>query len=226
MPSFKKIANSIKIPKDTTYKIVSHIVKVYFNFKKHFYYCKNVNYPKCQSLFAIWHAHQCGTYALENKERLYAMISRSRDGDIIATAAESLGYHTVRGSKTRGGAPATLELLDKLKEGNNGMITIDGPKGPKRIVKKGIIEIARLSGVPIVPMTWYSPSKGFLKFNTWDEFRFPICGIQMVALYGDPIHVKEDATDEEIEAYRQEVENNLNALYERVKKEFKTLVKS
>lgn len=207
-------------------KIFSKIVKVYFNFKKHFYYAKNINHPKGQYILALWHAHQCGLYASENREDLSVMISRSKDGDIIATATESLGIKTVRGSQSRGGATATLELIDWLKTGKNGAITIDGPRGPKRVVKKGVIEIAKISQVPIVPMTWYSPSFGFLKFGTWDEFRFPLCCIKMVALYGEPMLVKADATDDEIEEYRQRLEMELNELYARAKKDFKALRKS
>ncbi len=206
--------------------ILKTIVGILFKIQSYFYKATNINYPEKPCIFALWHAHQCGVYSFFNKEKINVMISRSSDGDIIAYATELLGIKTVRGSKTRGGMKASLELIDRLKNGEYGAITIDGPKGPKRIVKKGIIEIARITGVPIVPMSWYSADFGFLKFNTWDEFRFPMLWIRMINLYGEPIYVPFDASEDEIEFYRKKVEDELNSLYNRAKSEFKELIKA
>lgn len=204
--------------------LLAKIVTLYFEFKRHFYYCKNINYPKRQCIFALWHAHQCGLYALEEREKTTVMISNSNDGEIIAQAGAAMGLRVVRGSHNRKGAAATLELIDEIKAGNNGALTIDGPRGPKHKVKKGIIEIARMTGVPIVPMSWYSPSPFFLKFKkTWDEFCFPLNCIKMKAIYGDPIFVPSDSSDEELEKIRLKVEEELKNLYDKLKTEFKSL---
>ncbi len=203
--------------------LLAKLCTLYFQFKRHFYYCKNINYPKSQCIFALWHAHQCGLYALEEREKTTVMISRSNDGEIIAQAGSAMGLNVVRGSQRRMGATAALELIDAIKNGNNGALTIDGPRGPNRIVKKGIVEIAKITGVPIVPMSWYSPSKFMLKLKTWDEFRFPLNCIKMKALYGEPIYVPEDATDDDIEFYRKKVEDELNRLYDTLKTNFKKL---
>ena len=154
------------------------------------------------------------------------MISRSKDGEIIARAAEIMGLKTVRGSITRGGASATLELIERIKQGDNGAITVDGPKGPNRKVKKGIIEIAKITGVPIVPITWYSPSKGYLKLKTWDEFRFPLFCRKLLMYYGEPIYVSPDADENEIERMRQLLEDRMKEQYEMVKRDFFKLIKS
>ncbi len=182
--------------------LLAKIVTLYFEFKRHFYYCKNINYPKNQCIFALWHAHQCGLYALNEREKTTVMVSNSNDGEIIAQAGAAMGLNIVRGSHNRKGAAATMELIDSIKSGNNGALTIDGPRGPKEVVKKGIIEIAKLTGVPIVPMSWYSPSPFFLKFKTWDEFRFPLNCIRMKAIYGEPIYIPRDLNDEDTEKYR------------------------
>lgn len=115
------------------------------------------------------------------------MISKSLDGDIIAAATEHMGIKVVRGSHKRSGAAASLALIEKLEQGECAAITIDGPRGPFGVVKDGVINIAKLTQVPIIPMVWYSPSKWLLKFNTWDNFRFPLLGVKTVAVYGDPI---------------------------------------
>lgn len=193
------------------YKILEFLVKVAFHIKKYFYDCKAINYPKNLNgcLFAMHHARQCGVYGIPEREKLYCLISRSQDGQIIATAAESLGIKTVRGSQKRGGAQASLEILNVLKEGNNVAITIDGPRGPKEVVKKGIVEIAKLSGAPIVPLAWGNPTKGFIKLKTWDEFRFPLFVTKLCLLCGKPIYVSSDADDDEIERIRKQVEDDI-----------------
>ncbi len=206
-------------------RIFSRLAALLFKLKEFTYWCKNVNYPKEPCIFALWHAHQCGLYSLEGKSKTNVMISRSKDGEIIARAAEIMGLKTVRGSITRGGASATLELVNRIKKGDNGAITVDGPKGPNRVVKKGIIEIARMTGVPIVPITWYSPSKGYIKLKTWDEFRFPLFCRKMLMYYGEPIYVDSNADDIEIENKRKYLEDTMNKQYEMVKRDFKKLMK-
>lgn len=209
--------------RQTRTQFLAKLVTLYFQFKRHFYYCKNINYPKDKCIFALWHAHQCGLYALEEREKTTVMISNSADGEIIAQAGAAMGLNVVRGSHNRKGAAATIEMINAIKAGNNGAITIDGPRGPKHKVKKGIVEVARLTGAPIVPMSWYSPSPFFLKFKTWDEFCFPLNCIKMKAIYGDPIYVPLNATDEELEAYRLKVENELKKLYANLTANFKNL---
>lgn len=203
--------------------LLAKLVTLYFQFKRHFYYCKNINYPKNQCIFALWHAHQCGLYALDGRENTTVMISNSNDGEIIAQAGAAMGLNVVRGSHNRKGAAATLELINAIKSGQNGALTIDGPRGPKHKVKKGIIDIARITGVPIVPMSWYSPSKFFLKFNTWDEFCFPLNCIKMKAIYGEPIYIPQNTNDDELEKYRLQVENELKNLYKKLVTDFKNI---
>jgi|GEM_PF-199888 len=225
LENFRKL---LKNTRNRQTKVLEFLATTLFQYKKHTFRCKNINYPRNQQcIFAMWHAHQCGLYAFEDLRKLNVMISPSKDGDIIATATRSLGIKVVRGSQNRGGVSATLELIERLKEGENAGITIDGPRGPARIVKKGTIEIAKISGVPIVPFVWHSESKGWVKFNTWDGFRFPLLDfIQMVGLYGDPIYVPKDADDAAIEKYRKQVEDTLNELYETLQRDYKTLLKS
>lgn len=203
------------INKDQQTKLFSVLVTIIFHIKKYLYSCKVINYPKNLNgcLFALWHSRQCAVYGIPEREKLHCLISRSRDGQIIATAAESLGIKTVRGSYQRkGGTAASLEILDVLKAGNNVVITIDGPQGPREVVKKGIVEIAKLSGAPIVPFAWGNPGKGFIKLKTWDEFCFPLLCRKLCLLCGDPVYVSKDADEEEIEKIRKQIEDTLIVL--------------
>ena len=213
-----------KLDKKYSTPILAFLVKNFYTFESWFYDCKNINFPKNKPvIFALWHAHQCALYANEDRARLNVMISKSNDGEIIAAATERVGIKVIRGSHTRAGASATLAMIEKLEQGENAAITIDGPRGPKGVVKDGIINIAKLSQAPIVPMTWYSPSKWWIKFNTWDEFRFPVLGVKTIALYGEPIYIPSDCSKEETEMYRQKLETALNDLYKQAQENFDEL---
>lgn len=213
-----------KIDKKYSIPVLSFLIKHFYTFESWFYNCKNINFPKEKpAIFALWHAHQCALYANEDRGNLNVMISKSNDGEIIAAATEHVGIKVIRGSHKRAGASASLAMIEKLEQGESAAITIDGPRGPKGVVKDGIINIAKLTQAPIIPMTWYSPSKWLLKFNTWDEFRFPLLGVKTIALYGEPIYVPSDCSKEEQEIYRQKVETALNDLYKQAQENFKEL---
>ena len=207
---------------DKKLNLLCDLVKYLFYVIRAFYFCKCINYPKEKCIFALWHAHQCGVFSCNQMRKTAIMVSASKDGEIISRAANAMGVTTVRGSHQRGGAQASLELINKIKnEGYNGAITIDGPRGPKRKVKKGIIEIAKMANVPIVPAIWWSPDIAFVKFNSWDEFRFPLIGTRLVMKFADPIYLPKNPTDEDIEATRKKVEDTLEELYIDVKTNFK-----
>ena len=212
--------------KDKKFVLISTLVIILFHIIRFFYRCKCINYPKEKCVFALWHAHQCGVFSCNLGRKTAIMVSNSKDGEIISRAANAMGVETVRGSHQRGGAKATYELIKRIKEEDvNGAITMDGPKGPNRVVKKGIIEIAKLANVPIVPAVWWSKDITFLKFKSWDEFRFPLIGTRLVMLFGDPIYLPENPTDEDIENVRQKIENSLNELYIDIKKNFDKYLK-
>ena len=217
---FKKFKNKY------AFEIISPIVNALFKLEKIFYSCKCINYPKEKCVFALWHAHQCGVFSCNMYKKTCIMVSNSKDGEIISRAANAVGVETVRGSQNRGGTKASLQLIKRIKEDDvNGALTIDGPRGPKKIVKKGIIEIARMTQTPIVPAVYWSPQKLFLKFKSWDEFRFPLIGTKLVMLFGDPINVPIEPTEEEIEKIRKEVEDKLNELYKDLKENYYTYLK-
>ena len=217
---FKKFKNKY------AFEIISSFVNALFRLEKIFYNCKCINYPKEKCVFALWHAHQCGVFSCNMYKKTCIMVSNSKDGEIISRAANAVGVETVRGSQNRGGTKASLQLIKRIKEEDiNGALTIDGPRGPKRVVKKGIIEIARMTQTPIVPAVYWSPQKLFLKFKSWDEFRFPLIGTKLVMVFADPIKVPNEPTEEEIEKIRKKVEDKLNELYKDLKENYHTYLK-
>ena len=221
---FKNTFNTFK--KKYAFEAISAFVNALFKLEKIFYTCKCINYPKEKCVFALWHAHQCGVFSCNMYKKTCIMVSNSKDGEIISRAANAVGVETVRGSQNRGGTKASLELIKKIKEEDyNGALTIDGPRGPNRVVKKGIIEIARMTNTPIVPAVYWSPQKRFLKFKSWDEFRFPLIGTKLVMLFGEPIPVPENPTDDEVENIRRQIETTMHEMYADLKKNYSEYLK-
>ena len=178
---------------------------------------KNVNHPDVENhnyVFAVLHSQQCGLYSILNRENMFSMISRSTDGDLVALSGGRVGINSVRGSSKRGGATAALELIDKVKNGYSAALAIDGPRGPVGVVKPGVVQIAKNGGAPIIPMAWKTKSKCILKLPTWDKLLIPLLFVKAVALYGEPIDVPSDATEEQMEEIRLKVENEIKRLNE------------
>jgi len=138
------------------------------------------------------------------------LISQHRDGEYIARIAERLGCRVVRGSAARGGARAFKQLLQSLKDGHNVAITPDGPKGPRQQVKSGVIELSRLSGMPILPVAFGASPRTILK--SWDQFLVPHPFARAVYVWGEPMYVPADADKEGVEKLQSVLARRLDAL--------------
>ena len=232
MKIFKK-SNKPRLNNKWTYlklDLLSRVISFGFRFQIPLTKFTHINKPDTSKSFIVasWHAHQCAIYGLKEViKRINILISPSNDGQIVADACSRLGFKIIRGSKGRQGASkAIMQMYDALNNDDIVAVMIDGPKGPKHVVQPGVIELAKLSGKPIIPMVWYSPKKNFLKFNSWDEFRVPIFYCRVINLYGAPIYVNKDATAEEFEQKRLEVENSLKSLYSDIEQNFERYLKN
>ena len=203
---------------------VSHLVYRVLKFQQLFTMIIEVNNPdKIPCIYAMWHAHQFCIHGIRNREKLHVLISRSRDGEIIADVVERWGFQTVRGSKGKKGAvEATMQMISILKSGENCAMMVDGPKGPARVVKDGVIKIAKMAGVPIVPVYWYSSNFTFAKFPSWDEMRSPIFATNLINLYGEPVYVPQDCDEEEA---RLKLQAGLEELEKKAPKAFDEVYK-
>ncbi len=140
------------------------------------------------------------------------LISRHRDGEFIARVIRYFGLGTIRGSYGKRSVSSIREMLAELKDGTDIAITPDGPKGPRYRIKQGIVELARLTQRPIVPVT-YSASKKKL-FHSWDRFLLPYPFSRIYFLWGDPVYVPRDLRGDDLERKRQEIEGALISLTE------------
>ncbi len=120
------------------------------------------HYARGQSMiFAFWHSRQLMMPAAYRGREIHVLISRHRDGEIIARIIARFGFRTVRGSTTRGGVRALRELIRIGRSGADLCVTPDGPKGPAQVAQAGVVELAKVTGLPIVPVTFSCSKKNF-----------------------------------------------------------------
>jgi lysophospholipid acyltransferase (LPLAT)-like uncharacterized protein len=170
-------------------------------------------------ILALWHGRLliCAPQAWPRAARrpLHGLISQSKDGEAIATAVGAIGIRAVRGStakagKDKGGAAALKELIRILRGGDSVALTPDGPRGPRMRVTPGIIQLAKLSGAAIIPMS--AAVSGQRLADSWDRAAIPTPFGRGVYYWGAPIHVPRDADAAAMEAARLALEQTLNAL--------------
>lgn len=155
-------------------------------------------------IYALWHEVMLFPVHLGTGLGVHILVSQHSDGEIITQIAERLGFRAIRGSTTRGGARAVLELLE-MAERSHVAITPDGPRGPRRRVQGGLIYLASRSGRPIVPLG-FAAVRGW-RAASWDRFLLPRPYTTVFAVAGPPITISPDLDSATLEQYRQQVEH-------------------
>ena len=171
------------------------------------------------AIFTTWHGQHLMLPAIRRRDhRLVVMVSKHRDGELNAIMAEKLGIETVRGSAAResamvvvrGGISAFLKLRRALRDGKDVGLTADLSKTVARRAGRGIIELARASGAPIVPIAMGLSRRRSI--NSWDRATIGLPFGRMVFFVGDFIEVPKDGGDEAIEEKRLALERELNRI--------------
>lgn len=116
---------------------------------------------KPQYILAFWHAHLLLMLHSRYRRPIVVMISQSKDGEYIARVFDHYRVQSARGSSTRGGTSALREMIRAAREGKNIVFTPDGPKGPPRVAKDGVIYAAQATGLPVVPVAFAAQKKNF-----------------------------------------------------------------
>lgn len=172
--------------------------------------------PDLPIILAMWHGqHFMAPFIKKDGYRAKTLISRHRDGEMNAIAAEWLGVETIRGSgdhggefHRKGGVGAYRQMLQALEEGYNVALTADVPK-ISRVAGPGIVRLARDSGRPIYPVAIASSRR--VQLNNWDRSTVNLPFSRMAGVVGDPVRVAAGADNDALEAARQAVEASLNA---------------
>jgi lysophospholipid acyltransferase (LPLAT)-like uncharacterized protein len=157
---------------------------------------------KERCIYAFWHETLLAPTV--RKARVRILISTHADGELIAQVCRFLGLGVVRGSATRGGALALHQLIDG-DERSHLVITPDGPRGPRRQLKVGIVYLASRTGLPIVPIgVGYSKA---WRARSWDRFALPRPFSAMYGVIGPAVHVPPGLDRDGLEHYRRLVED-------------------
>jgi len=172
-------------------------------------------------LGCVWHGRVLMALQGWNRQRdrMIALASRSREGDIGSRFARWYKVGVVRGSSrnarkpeaNKGGEAAYRAMVKHLSGGGCGAVTPDGPRGPRMRAGFGAVRMARDTGVPILPFTWSTRRKTILR-RAWDHHMLPHYFTRGIIIWGTPIHVAADASQADLEAARQALENQLNTL--------------
>ena len=170
--------------------------------------------PQKQAIYCLWHNrlaactkayHRFGR-PRKSANGLAALVSASKDGALLSHILKLFKIQAVRGSSSRRGSQALLELTTWAERGYDLAITPDGPRGPCYEIQDGIITLAQLTGLPILPLTFNLSGK--ISLRSWDRFQIPLPFAQCELLVGQPIFVPRNLDD----AMRAKLRGELQAL--------------
>jgi len=151
-------------------------------------------------MMAIWHAELFSLigYGMSRLDgKLATVVSDSRDGEIIAQVLERIGYGTARGSSTRGGLKALIALRRLIEQGRIGVITVDGPRGPRHKVKDGAVYLAHKTGALLFPVRSRPTAKHVFE-RSWDRFELPMPFCRCPVYFGAPLEFSGDKPTPEL----------------------------
>lgn len=174
--------------------------------------------PNGPAIYCFWHNRLALCTAiyyrfnrkLNPTQGVAGLVSASKDGGFLAAILESFGAQPVRGSTSRRGPQALLELTTWAERGYDLAITPDGPRGPRYTVQEGVMSLAQLTGLPVIPISFRLSKK--VQLNSWDRFQIPLpfttCHVQVA----EPIRVPREAGDGQREQLRAQLESTLKDL--------------
>lgn len=157
---------------------------------------KNVLKHHQKFIVAFWHGRMLIPWYVHKNYKVAALVSKSKDGEILTRLLNNWKYNVVRGSSHIGGKEALKIMEDKIDEGFSFAITPDGPTGPPHKMKPGAVVLAHRKQVPLF-LIGTASNKHFV-FNSWDKFQVPKPFSKIAVIYSDPVYVKEESTREEI----------------------------
>lgn len=175
-------------------------------------------HPEGPRIFCTWHnrlpfsllMHVNYIQRYKVSRKLAAIVSASKDGGVVARVLEHFGVQPVRGSSSRRGAQALLELTSWIERGYDVAITPDGPRGPCYTVQAGAIGLAQMTGLRVIPAAYNLKWK--IRLKSWDRFQIPLPFARVNFYFGEPLTIPRDCSDEEKEALRLELQRRILAL--------------
>lgn len=166
-------------------------------------------------IYAFWHDRIfASTYYFRGRD-IVVITSQSRDGEYIARFIQRLGYGSIRGSSTRGGVGALVEMIRAMRSGYAAAFTVDGPKGPRYVAKPGPVMLAKKTGNPILP--FLVECRNYRTVNSWDRMQIPSPFTAARLIYAEPIWIKPDADETALAQGLKVLQSSLDQLIRRGK---------
>ncbi len=151
--------------------------------------------------FILWHGELLPLIWHHRQQGVFILVSEHKDGELVAQAARRLGYGLVRGSTSRGGARALLEVAKLLKQGKTVAVTPDGPRGPQHTFTAGAVVAAQRAGTPMLPIR--AAADRAWRLRSWDSFLIPKPFARVSIAYSAPARVESaEIADAERESAR------------------------
>jgi lysophospholipid acyltransferase (LPLAT)-like uncharacterized protein len=163
-----------------------------------------------QPIMAFWHGRILPATYFFRRRGIVVITSENFDGEWIAGIIERFGYGTARGSTSRGGRRALLQLTRDMAAGKAAGFTVDGPRGPARVAQPGAVWLAKATGNPVLP--FHLEASSYWTMNSWDLTQIPKPYATVSLVVGEPFDVPGDADDQTIEAARARLDATLHAL--------------
>ena len=166
-----------------------------------------------QPVMAFWHGRILPATFYFRRRGIVVITSENFDGEWIARIIERFGYGTARGSSSRGGLKALLQLKRGMAHGKPAGFTLDGPRGPAKVAQPGAIWLARATGNPLLP--FHLEASRHWTMRSWDRTQIPKPFSTVALVVGEPMEIAGDTPDEAMEPARLELERRLGALEQR-----------
>ena len=166
-----------------------------------------------QPVMAFWHGRILPATFYFRRRDIVVITSENFDGEWIARIIERFGFGTARGSSSRGGLKAMLQLVRDMEHGRPAGFTLDGPRGPARVAQPGAVWLAHATGNPVLP--FHLEASSHWTARSWDRTQIPKPFSTVALVVGEPLEVPGEADDAQLESVREELERRLQALESR-----------
>ena len=163
-----------------------------------------------QPIMAFWHGRILSATYYFRRRGIVVITSENFDGEWIAGIIERFGYGTARGSTSHGARSALRQLTRKMAAGRAAGFTVDGPRGPARVVQPGAVWLAKVTGNPVLP--FHLEADRAWTLNSWDRTQIPKPFATVAIVVGEPFYVARDENAAGIEASRRSLEARLASL--------------
>jgi lysophospholipid acyltransferase (LPLAT)-like uncharacterized protein len=162
-------------------------------------------------VLVFWHGSMTYPWWRMRRRNAAALVSHSKDGQILANLLSTWGYHVLRGSSSRGSKEAMQTMRGAVRDGHVLCVTPDGPRGPYHEMKMGAVRIAQTMHVPLVMVS--VGYRRFRRLKSWDRFEIPFPFTRARVVYSDPMTIDPERTGDSLEEVRQACEKQMHAQY-------------